>query len=75
MAYVATGLGFTPDEERSLLSSTSRADAVLERIEGFVEAQEKIRMITIGAAIIGIVYSLAQFGELTARLRAKKAAR
>jgi len=50
-------------------------EATLQRINDWIDTQEKIRMVQIVALVGGLLYTMAQFGEITARFKAMRDAR
>lgn len=78
MSYYRTrhGLGFTPDEEKSLLAAAkSEQDETpkLDEILDILRRQDKLRTITTIAAVGGALYTLARLGELIAAIRGRRA--
>lgn len=70
-------LGFTPEEERELIvaargeaAEEKKQDEMLEILRG----QERLRMITAGATIVGLLYTLARMGDFVAELRRRRSA-
>ena len=77
MSYSRTrsGLGFTPEEEKLLLSTVQSETDEQKKLDEMLEIlrrQDQLKMITAVAAIGGALYSLARIGELVAALRAKR---
>ncbi len=73
MAYlVATRrgqLGFTPEQETAILDAQEDQGAILERLAKNADDQERMRTLTIVAAVGGFIYTLARLGELAAQMR------
>lgn len=69
MAYVATG--FTPEEEAEILAGQKRQAESLDTISTWMERQETIRTITTISIVAGLIYTLAQTGNLVAQVRAR----
>jgi hypothetical protein len=70
MAYLATG--FTPEEEAELLAGQRKQVDTLASISTWIDKQETIRTITTVSIVAGLIYTLAQMGNLVAQVRARK---
>ena len=58
-------LGFTPEQEASILKTS-------ERTRDFIEAQEQVRTLMIAGTVAGFLYTLARFGELAMQVRRQR---
>jgi hypothetical protein len=70
MAYVSTG--FTAEEEAELIAGQRKQAESLETISTWMERQEMIRTITTVSIVAGLIYTLAQTGNLVAQIRSRK---
>lgn len=70
MAYVSTG--FTPEQEAELLSGQRKQAESLDTISTWMDRQETIRTITTVSIVAGLIYTLAQMGNLVAQIRSRK---
>jgi hypothetical protein len=69
MPYLrASALGFTPDEEKEVLARGGKVDEMLE----ILRKQEQIRNIVAAGAVIGMLLTLAKFGELVSEMRHRR---
>ena len=70
MAYVQAG--FTPEEERELLTSQAMVKTQTADLTAWTQRQDTIRTITIVSIVAGFIFTLARTGDLVAQIRARR---
>ena len=70
MAYFATG--FTPEQEAELLAMQKKQGEDLTEVVESTRHQETLRTITTVSIVAGLIYTLAQMGNLFAQVRARR---
>jgi hypothetical protein len=73
MYYRATG--FSPDEERELLTAARGEVAEEKKIDEILEftrKQDQIRMVMTVGVVAGLVFTLTRFGDLVAEMRRRR---
>jgi hypothetical protein len=64
--------GFTPDEEKTLLTSSASQGTAVAELTAWTQRQDTIRNITIISIVGGLIYTLARMGDLVAQMRARR---
>ncbi len=75
MSYHRGALGFTPDEEKEIVLAARGEVAEEKKLDEMLEIlrkQEQLKMVTAGATIVGLLYTLAKMGDFVAELRRRK---
>lgn len=79
MAYVLASMGFSPEQETTLLTQTSllstRAgehDVILKELLVAKQRADQMRTFTVVATVAGLFYTLAKLGEFASDLRKRR---
>jgi hypothetical protein len=70
MSYLPSG--FTPDEEKEVLTATRAAGPKLDVITESIRKQDQLRMIITVGSIAGFIFTLTRFGDLVAEMRRRR---
>jgi hypothetical protein len=70
VSYLAAG--FTPEEEKTLLSSVESKERKLDELLEINRRADQLKLVTAGAALFGLLFTMTRFGELVAALRRRR---
>jgi hypothetical protein len=72
LRHYSGALGFTPDEEKSLLAQEKAEGAKLDEMLEILRKQQQLRNIIAAGAVVGLIFTLTRFGDLIAEIRRRR---